>query len=358
MPVYNGLPYLRQAIESVLNQTFPDFEFLIIDDASTDDSVACIRSYRDPRIRLVCNVENVGQTRSLNKGLELARGTFIARLDQDDVCLPERLQKQVAFLEERPEVAAACSWEYSIDSQGRKIRSWRRRLEDYGAFLGYSLVAKCPIWHPSAIFHRRVVVDLGGYDESYAPADDFDLWIRIAMHRYTAAIVPEFLVLQRVHGGRQSVNRATVQLEKARQAHSQLVRAYCNASEADLVAVLLRMDEIFWTQCKSKRQLKAALNALSEMLTNIQTALGLSPAEFISLKRVVYGRLGLGVKLGRGLAWLPSVLFYPLFLSLSPMLVPQIRRVVSSLYSKLYTLQYPIRLLPDIVQRLVPNKRT
>jgi hypothetical protein len=161
-----------------------------------------------------------------------------------------------------------------------------------------------------------------------------------------------------MHGGRQSVNRATVQLEKARQAHSELVRAYCNAPEADLVALLLRMEDVFWTQCKSKRQLKAALDALSEMLTNIQTTLGLSPAEFISVKRVVYGRLGMGVKLGRGLAWLPSMLFYPLFLSLSPMLVPQIRRVGSSLYSNLHKLQYPIRLLPASVQRLVPNKRT
>ena len=105
MPVYNGLPYLPHAIESVLDQTFTDFEFLIINDASTDDSFACIRSYKDPRIRLVCNETNLGQTRTLNKGLELAQGPFIARLDQDDIAYPKRLAKQVAYLDANPEVA-------------------------------------------------------------------------------------------------------------------------------------------------------------------------------------------------------------------------------------------------------------
>src|SRR3972149_6665359 len=95
MAVYNGLPYLRQAIESVLTQSFTSFELLVVDDASSDGSVACVRSFNDPRVRLVCNERNLRQTASLNRGLELARGEYIARLDQDDLCAPDRLEKQV-----------------------------------------------------------------------------------------------------------------------------------------------------------------------------------------------------------------------------------------------------------------------
>ena len=93
MTVYNGMPYVGAAVESILSQTFTDFEFLIINDGSLDDSMAAVAKYPDDRIRVVENPENIGQTRSLNHGLQLARGKLIARLDQDDIALPERLQK-------------------------------------------------------------------------------------------------------------------------------------------------------------------------------------------------------------------------------------------------------------------------
>ena len=191
MPVYNGLPYLREAIDSVLQQTLTDYEFLIIDDASTDGSVACIRSYRDPRIRLVRNEKNLGTSGSMNKGIELARSKYIARIDQDDVCLPERLHEQLAFLENRPDLAIVCSWEVGIDSSSRRIRNWTRQLDNYGSFLGYLVVGKCPIWHPSIMFRRQVVKDVGGYDHSYSPAEDFELTMRLAMHRHSGGVVPK-----------------------------------------------------------------------------------------------------------------------------------------------------------------------
>ena len=109
MPVYNGLPYLREAIESVLCQTFTDFEFLIVDDASTDGSTDLIKSYGDSRIRLIRNEHNLGTSGSMNRGIELARSEYIARIDQDDVCLPERLREQLAFIESRPDLAIVCS---------------------------------------------------------------------------------------------------------------------------------------------------------------------------------------------------------------------------------------------------------
>ena len=353
MPVYDGLAYLRPAIESVLSQTCTDFEFLIVDDASTDASVECIRSYTDSRIRLVCNESNLGQAGSLNKGLELARGAYIARLDQDDVCLPERLQRQADFLDLKPEVSIISTWEYTIDYQGRKVRTWRSSLKNYGAFLGTLLVGKCPIWHPSVMFRQQAVVELGGYDASYAPADDFDLWSKMAMARFNAAFVPEFLVSQRVHGGRQSVTSGTIQLEHTRRSHDKLIAAYCSSPEASLVAMLLRMEDSFWSQCTSKAQLGDVLCALIEMLANIRVSLELSPQEYSTLTGVVYKRLGSGVAVGSKIMNLPPLLFYPVFFSLSPFLIPNVRPFVSSLHSKLTQIRYPGRMIQSGVERLV-----
>ena len=109
MPVYNGKNYLNEAIESVLCQTLTNFEFLIVDDASTDNSIDLINSYNDSRIKLLKNKNNIGQTASLNKGLEMAQGKYIARFDQDDVCLPKRLEEQVAFFKKNPSISIVCS---------------------------------------------------------------------------------------------------------------------------------------------------------------------------------------------------------------------------------------------------------
>src|SRR4051794_29608800 len=110
LAVYNGERYLREAIDSILGQTFQDFEFLIINDGSTDSTREIILSYHDPRIRLVDNEDNIGQTRSLNRGLALAAGQFVARQDADDISEPERLASQVAFLEIHPEVVLLGTW--------------------------------------------------------------------------------------------------------------------------------------------------------------------------------------------------------------------------------------------------------
>src|SRR4030067_3608444 len=120
MTVYNGLPFVREAIDSILGQTFEDFEFLIIDDASTDASAECVRSYRDPRIRLESNNCNMRQVGSLNRGLGLARGRYGAGMDQDDIRLPTRLEKQVAFLEQRLGIDVIGTWANKIDTHRRK----------------------------------------------------------------------------------------------------------------------------------------------------------------------------------------------------------------------------------------------
>ena len=354
MTVYNGLPYLPEAIKSVVDQTFRHFEFLIIDDASSDDSVNCIKSFHDCRIRLVCNEENMGQAFSLNKGLKLSRGKYIARLDQDDVCLPKRLEEQFGFLEENPHVAAACTWEDSVDSFGRKVRHWRRKVHNFGEFLGLLLVAKCPIWHPSVMFRRLVIDELGGYDESLAPAEDFDLWARMAMHRFEGAIIPKTLVLQRVHNKRQSVSKAKEQWQNMRHAHDRLVQSFCPSLYADRLARFLRLptdaatvivpeQELFWGKYHDQEDIRLSLLALDELLHKAKVDLNLSSHELASLSRLLIKRLGFGVGIRRFLVRLPRLLFYPTFYVLSPMLSPNISRALSYCNDASQELRYPLR---------------
>jgi glycosyltransferase involved in cell wall biosynthesis len=105
MSVYNAQLFIAEAVESVLNQIFKDFEFLIFEDKSTDSSLEILRSYSDPRIRLIANEHNQGLTKNLASGMRIARGEFVARMDADDVCVPNRLETQLAYLEEHPEIS-------------------------------------------------------------------------------------------------------------------------------------------------------------------------------------------------------------------------------------------------------------
>lgn len=361
MTVYNGSTYLPQAVESVLNQTFTDFEFLIIDDGSTDESVACIRSYGDSRIRLVCNESNLGQAGSLNRGLELARGKYIARMDQDDICLPDRLQKQVDFLDRRPDITVVATWIYMIDSDGRKTGPWGVKMDDYGTFVSSLLMAQgCPFCHPSIMFRREAVSHVGGYDETFAPCEDFELWVRLAMSQYKACIIPEPLLMFRLHKEQQSLTKMDAQRRKNRRAREKMIETFCNGHDARLVSLLLRMDGAFWKECHSKGQVRFVLEVLDNMLKNLQAALKLAPQEFANLTHRLYRWLGGGARiaiLGRhrqslpvylfalrgGLKMMryPSILFYPLFYILSPLLVPKLSHRLLWLEGKLRRLLYP-----------------
>ena len=131
MPVFNGMPYLGEAIDSILNQTFTNFEFIIVDDCSTDDTVKFIESYQDPRIRLFHNQKNLGQTSTLNEGLKCVKAPFVARIDADDVSYPDRLEKQVRFLEESgQEMVLVGSDMEVIDAEGKFVKYLDRPSDD------------------------------------------------------------------------------------------------------------------------------------------------------------------------------------------------------------------------------------
>jgi len=196
MPVYNGEKYLHQAIDSILGQTFTDFEFLIINDGSTDSSAELIESYNDPRIRLVHNKTNLKLIETLNKGIRLARGQYIARMDCDDISMSERLSKQVAFMDAHPEVDILGTGFYVIDSNGKPSHKVLFPLNHH--FLCWSLCFYCPICHPSVLIKKNAVVKVGGYDPEMLHAEDYDLWYRLSK-KAKLANLPDILLYLRKH---------------------------------------------------------------------------------------------------------------------------------------------------------------
>lgn len=355
MTVFNGLPYLGRAIESVLDQSFTDFEFLIIDDASTDESVACIQSYGDPRIRLVCNEQNLGQARSLNKGLQLARGRYIARLDQDDLCLGERLEKQVAVLDARPEVAVVGTWTYFLDSEGKRTGPFGGEVANFGSLVSCLLfTGGCPFFHPSVMFRRSVVTGLGGYDPAFAPAEDVDLWVRLVMARCDGYVLPEPLLVVRTHQGQQSIAKAEIQSKNGDRARQKLLDAFCGGRDIRLVELLLRMDDTFWSECRKSADVRSVLETLGCILNGMRKELKLSREEYAVLSNCVCRWLGGGARAAilrrhrqslplylfalrgdlRAMQY-PSILFYPVLYVLSPLFFPRVRQVLEYLAEKI-----------------------
>ena len=205
LPVYGGEKYVAAAVESVLGQTFSDFELLAVDDCGPRASIEVLERFGDPRIRIVRNAENLGQVRSLNVGLAAARGEYVARLDQDDLCLPERLERQVAVLDAEPEAALVGSWLHRIDSNGRRVSTLRGRIRDRAELVFLLLTNRFPVAHPTATFRCEVALELGGYDPAFRFSEDQDLWRRFALARHGARVVEEPLVLYRVHETMQSL---------------------------------------------------------------------------------------------------------------------------------------------------------
>lgn len=197
MAVHNGARYAREAIESILSQTYPDFELLIVNDGSTDRTRDIVLTYDDPRIRLVDNERNLGLARSLNRGLQIAAGDLVARQDVDDLSEPQRLERQVAYMQKHPAIAllgTACT---EIDAKGRRLR--KSRLPTDPVDLRWNLLFFCPFYHSAVMFRRWAVLErVGFYNEDLSYSLDVDFWRRIASH-FPVANLDEMLVRYRVH---------------------------------------------------------------------------------------------------------------------------------------------------------------
>jgi hypothetical protein len=197
MAVHNGVPHLAKAVESLLRQTLGDFEIVVVDDGSTDGTREVVASYADPRIRLVVNDRNLGLAASLNRGLSVAAGEYVARLDADDLSDPTRLERQAAFLDANPDVALVGAWHRTIDTAGTVIKEYS--LPCTHADIRWALLFYCPFVHSAVMWRRQRVEHLvGGYDETLSYSMDYELWSRIA-RRMPVANLPERLVSLRVH---------------------------------------------------------------------------------------------------------------------------------------------------------------
>src|SRR4051794_6460824 len=172
MAVYNAEEFLAAAVESILAQTFRDFEFIVIDDGSTDRSAELLRKYaeKDNRLRLISR-PNKGLTASLNEGVQLARGELIARMDADDVARADRLQIQVDYLRAHPEVVLLGGAYELIDGAGRMLTTIRPPSDD-ATLQEHALSGRTPICHPLAMMRRDAVIRAGGYDEEFKVAQD------------------------------------------------------------------------------------------------------------------------------------------------------------------------------------------
>lgn len=215
MSVYNGSRYLREAIESILNQTFTNFEFIIINDCSTDNSWEILTEYsnKDRRIRLFNNEENIGLTKSLNKGINLARGEYIARQDADDVSLPQRFDKQVALLDSYPDVVlVSCDIEV-INSEGYFVKKEQRSCDPQW-ISWYMLFYNHIGGHSQVIFRRKTAMGLGGYSESYRYSQDYEFWCRI-VRVGNIVILPEILHKLRRHNKGITAEKRSEQLDYA-----------------------------------------------------------------------------------------------------------------------------------------------
>ena len=199
MSVHNDLQYLRESVDSILNQTFSDFEFILIDDGSTDGSGNLLKCVSDPRVKLLVNPSNIGLTASLNLGLDLARGKYLARMDADDISEPLRLQRQVEFLEAHPQIGIVGCSRHVIDEAGKTV-AIAPALEDDLAIRWKCLMGN-PFAHPTVMIGRQLLLEHSlRYDPSFRTAQDYELWTRL-LPCTEAANLSEPLLRYRLRNG-------------------------------------------------------------------------------------------------------------------------------------------------------------
>lgn len=191
MPVFNSENYLAESIESILNQTYRNFEFIIIDDGSTDKSYNIMKSYqkKDSRIKVI-KQDNRGVSITLNKCIAMTKGNIIARQDADDISAPERLKCQIDYLARHPEVGLLGTYAKLIDSEGKFIKDLT--FSTTNSDLQKEIKKENPFVHGSVMYRREVIKEVGMYREQFLLAQSYDMWLRIS-EKYQVANLPEYL---------------------------------------------------------------------------------------------------------------------------------------------------------------------
>jgi len=229
--------YLRTAIESVLNQTYENFEFIIVDDCSTNNSLEIIKSYKDERIIVLENEKNIGITKSLNRGLKIAKGEFVARMDADDICLPERFEKQVEFLSRNPEYIA-CGTAIEIVGGNKEGKIIHRNIPDIETFRIYLLFGNYPnIAHPTAMFNHLLLKKYNiEYDERYPLAQDYKMWVNCS--KYAPCYnLEDVLFRYRLHNAAVSTAKQQYQKDIAKQIIMEQLQALEISCDEELLEI-------------------------------------------------------------------------------------------------------------------------
>jgi hypothetical protein len=212
MSVYNGERFLAEAIESILGQTFTDFEFLILDDGSRDGTRAIVEAYsaRDARIRPIFR-ENRGLVASLNQLIEESRAPLIARMDADDISMPKRFEKQIAFLAANPDYGVIGSRSVDIDDAGNAYRlAGPEHPDTHEGFIAAVHARQPLLCHPAVMYRREIVQSVGGYHVAFRHCEDLDLWLRLASVTRLASL-PDRLIRYRHYPNQVSSRHATEQ---------------------------------------------------------------------------------------------------------------------------------------------------
>lgn len=203
MSVRNGLPYLESAIQSICSQTYRDWEFIIVDNASSDATAEVVNrmAREDSRIQFVQNATDLGHSGGLNRGLEFCRAPWVARMDSDDIALPQRLERQLAFVQANPDVKTISCLAHYIDSDSKRVGKTVTDLVTREVFARYQNDNLCiGLLHPGALIQRALLEAIGGYRPEFGPANDIDLWCRIS-DQALILVQPEYLMEYRIHGG-------------------------------------------------------------------------------------------------------------------------------------------------------------
>ena len=241
IPSYNHEKYVAEAIRSVLDQTFDDFEIVITDDGSTDGTVEEIKKFKDPRIRLFTFKENRGACAAARKCLDEAKGEFIAVLSSDDAFLPDKLEKQVRFLDERPDLRAVFGFARIVDEEGVEFTDekhfyfniFRQENRTRHQWLRHFFFKGNCLCHPSALIRRKLYDEIGYYDERFAQLPDFDFWIRTCL-RHEIFVIPEELIRFRVRAGEANVSGSRPEARRrVRYEMSRIFKHYFELSSPD-----------------------------------------------------------------------------------------------------------------------------
>jgi glycosyltransferase involved in cell wall biosynthesis len=230
MGVWNGERYLGEALASMLAQTFDDFEIVIVDDGSTDRTPEILAGINDPRLQIV-RQPNRGLSSALNAAVRTATGELLARHDADDISLPERLARQVSYLDKHPTCAALGTWAVKMDPDGR-ARS-HMRVPTSPRWMRFAMTYRDPFLHPTVIFRRQALEAVGGYDESVRYSQDSALWRRLVL-RFDVANLPEALYRYRIHPA--AIGRAR------RREQTESHRVVCRGYRSDYVTYYARLD--------------------------------------------------------------------------------------------------------------------